>query len=199
MTKIEFLTELEKQLGGLPSEDIQKSLDYYAEMIDDCVEDGLCEQEAVAVIGKPIDIANEILMDIPLSKLVKQKIKPNRSLTTWEIVLIVLGAPLWFSLIVAAAAITFSVYIVLWAVIISLYAVAISVAACVIACMACVAIYMIMGRVAESAFVLGAGLVCAGLAIIMFLAFNQVTKGLFWISKKIWLLIKSCFIKGDAK
>ena len=48
MSKTEFLTELKKALEGLPEEDIEKSLEYYSEMIDDRIEDGLSEEEAVA-------------------------------------------------------------------------------------------------------------------------------------------------------
>lgn len=199
MNKQQFLAELRKHLFGLPQDDIKQSLDYYAEMIDDRIEDGISEEDAVSDIGDPQEIAKQILMDIPMTKLVKAKAKPSRTLRAWEIVLLAAGSPIWVSLLVAAAAVVISVYIVLWSVIISLYAIAISVAACSIAGIAFFAIYMITGRLAEGAFMLGAGLVCIGLAILMFFAFNRITKGLLWLSKKIWLLIKSCFIKGDAK
>ena len=43
MNKSEFLWELRKKLSGLPDEDILRSLDYYGEIIDDCVENGLDE------------------------------------------------------------------------------------------------------------------------------------------------------------
>lgn len=199
MNKREFLDALRKALYGLPDEDIGKSLDFYAEMIDDRIEDGLSEQEAVVAIGDPQEIAKQILSDISITKLVKQKIKPKRRLSVLEIALLILGSPIWLSLLIAAIAIVLSLYVSLWSVIISLYAVAISVAACSIAGVACFAIYMIAGRLAEGAFMLGVGLVCIGLAILMFFAFNQIAKGLLWASKKIWFLIKSCFIKGDVK
>ena len=35
MNKIEFLTVLRERLQGLPEEDINKSIDFYCEMIDD--------------------------------------------------------------------------------------------------------------------------------------------------------------------
>lgn len=196
MNKQQFLAELRKHLFGLPQDDIKQSLDYYAEMIDDRIEDGISEEDAVSDIGDPQEIAKQILMDIPMTKLVKAKAKPSRTLRAWEIVLLAAGSPIWVSLLVAAAAVVISVYIVLGSVIISLYVVDFSLAACGVALFA---IYMITGRLAEGAFMLGAGLVCIGLAILMFFAFNQITKGLLWLSKKIWLLIKSCFIKGDAK
>lgn len=196
MNKQQFLAELRKHLFGLPQDDIKQSLDYYAEMIDDRIEDGISEEDAVSDIGDPQEIAKQILMDTPMTKLVKAKAKPSRTLRAWEIVLLAAGSPIWVSLLVAAAAVVISVYIVLGSVIISLYVADFSLAACGVALFA---IYMITGRLVEGAFMLGAGLVCIGLAILMFFVFNQITKGLLWLSKKIWLLIKSCFIKGDAK
>ena len=35
MTKSEFLSALENRLSGLPKDDVQKSIDYYSEIIDD--------------------------------------------------------------------------------------------------------------------------------------------------------------------
>ena len=65
MNKQEFLAKLQELLCGLPDEDIQKSLDFYSEMIDDRIEDGLSEQEAVAVFD--VDkTAKTILADIPI-------------------------------------------------------------------------------------------------------------------------------------
>ena len=47
MTKEGFLAQLRQQLWALPEADRQNSLDYYAEMIDDRMEEGLSEEEAV--------------------------------------------------------------------------------------------------------------------------------------------------------
>lgn len=199
MNKQEFLSELNKRLSGLPAEDIQQSVDYYSEMIDDRIEDGLTEADAVMGIGEPQDIAGQILMDIPFSKLVKQKIKPKRNLKIWEIVLLVLGAPLWASLVIMAVSIILSVYVVFWSVIISLYAINLSIAFCGVAFIIGAIAYMITGKTAQGIFALGAGLLCIGLAILMFVGFNQITKGLLWVSKKVLQGIKACFVKGDAK
>ena len=57
MDKTTFLSKLEKRLKSLPEEDMQKTLEYYREMIDDRVEDGLSEEEAIADIGPIEEIA----------------------------------------------------------------------------------------------------------------------------------------------
>lgn len=198
MSKQEFLDALKKALVGLPDDDVQKSLDFYSEMIDDRIEDGLLEQEAVAAIGDPHKIAKQILSDIPITKLVKQKIKPKRRMSALEIVLLILGSPIWLSLFIALFAVVFSIYVVLWSVIISLYAVSSSLVACGVAGIASLVVFAVMGNMPQGLFIFGCALCCIGFAILMFMASNLVTKGLLWLSKKIWLGIKRCFIKrGD--
>ena len=45
-------------------------------------------------------------------------------------------------------------------------------------------------------FYAGAGLACIGLAILLFFGFNQITKGMLSLSKKIALGIKKMFVGG---
>ena len=81
MTKIEFSERLKQTLvgRGLPREEAAKSVEFYLEMIDDRVEDGMNEEEAVAALGSIEDIAEQILYDLPLGVLVKSKIKNKKS------------------------------------------------------------------------------------------------------------------------
>ena len=50
MTKQEFLSGLKAKLSGLPQEDVEERLGFYAEMIEDYTEEGLSEEEAVEKI-----------------------------------------------------------------------------------------------------------------------------------------------------
>ena len=122
MTKIGFLLALRDKLAGLPRTELEERLSFYSEMIEDRIEDGLTEEEAVADIGSVDEIAAQIVSDVPLSSLVKEKIKPKRELRTWEIVLLAVGSPIWFSLLIAAFSVVFSLYAALWAVVVSLWA-----------------------------------------------------------------------------
>ena len=88
MTKQEFLAAVGSRLNGLAQEDIKKSLAFYGELIDDHMEEGLREEEAVATLGSVEDVASAILLDMPLPKLVKARMKPSHSLRAWEIVLL---------------------------------------------------------------------------------------------------------------
>lgn len=199
MNKQEFLAELRKGLSGLPHEDIEERLSFYGEMIDDRIEEGLSEEEAVAEIGTVDDIVAQILADTPLTRLVKEKVKPNRALKAWEIVLIVLGSPIWLSLLLAAAAVFLSVYIALWAVVLSLYAADFAIAVSALAGIVGAIVYYPTAGIAQAALVFGAALVCAGISIFLFLAFNIIAAGVVVLSKKILLGIKGLFIrKGEA-
>ncbi len=60
MDKQTFLNELDRLAGTLPVMDRGKLIEYYAEMIDDRMEDGLSEAEAVAMMGDPADLAREL-------------------------------------------------------------------------------------------------------------------------------------------
>ena len=90
MDKYDFLLALEARLEGLPEADRQASLDFYSEMLDDLVEGGMTETEAVASLGSPEAIAEEILLEMPLPKLVKAKMKKRR-LSGLEITLLAVG------------------------------------------------------------------------------------------------------------
>lgn len=199
MDKIDFLYELQQKLAGLPEDDISRSLDYYAEMIDDRIEEGMTEQQAVADLGNIDDIVRLILADIPLKKLVKEKVKPRRTLNAWEIVLLILGSPIWLSLLIAAFAVVLSIYVSLWAVIIALHATGIAVAATAVAGFVCAMILILFGNLPLGLFLLGASLICAGLSILMFFAFNQATRGIIALGKLIFIGIKRCFIRKERK
>ena len=51
MRKEEFLTALRAGLTGLSPEGVEKLVEFCSEMIDDRMEDGLTEEEAVAAAG----------------------------------------------------------------------------------------------------------------------------------------------------
>ena len=61
MTKQLFLNELSAALHGLPREERYRTLRYYDELIDDRMEDGQSEEEAVSGLGEPEQVAREIL------------------------------------------------------------------------------------------------------------------------------------------
>ena len=198
MNKQEFLLILGDRLVGIPEDERKRTLDYYAEIIDDRMEEGVTEAEAILSLGSVDAIVAQIIRDIPLAKIAKERIKPKRRLKAWEILLLALGSPIWLSLAVAACAVMLSVYVVLWSVIVSLWAVFISVAAAGL-CGVCVGIlYALCGRIFTGVALLGAGLVCGGLAIFLFLGCKAATVGAARLTKKIAFGIKKCFVKKEG-
>ncbi len=200
MRKNEFIIELRRGLSGLPAEDIEERVSFYTEMIDDRVEEGIDEEEAVAAIGSIDDIISQTLAEIPLSRIAKERIKPKRKLDTWEIVLLAIGSPIWLSLLITAIAVIFSLYVVLWSVVVTLWAVFAAFCACSLGGVAAGIIFAVSGHVPSGIALIGAGILLAGLSIFTFFGCNEATNGVLILSKKIILWIKSCFIKkgGDA-
>ena len=198
MNKQEFANKLRKGLIGLPQADIEERVSFYIEIIDDRMEEGLSEEDAVCEIGDVDEIISQTITDIPLAKLVKEKITPKKNLKAWEIVLLVLGSPIWLSLAIAAMAIIFSIYISLWSVIISLWAVFVSFVACFVGGLVSATVFVIYGNSITGIAMASAGIVCAGLAIFMFYGCKAATKGILILTKKSAKWIKNCFIKKEA-
>ena len=184
MNKTEFLNELKDGLSGLPREDVEERLSFYGEMIDDRVEEGMTEEEAVAGIGSVDEIASQIVSEIPLSRLVREKAKQRRRLSAWEIVLIIIGLPLWLPLLIAAAAVILSLYVVVWAIIISLWAVDLSLAVGAIGGIAAAVVYFINGNTLPALMTLGAALLLAGLSVFLFFGCLAISKGTVKLTKK---------------
>lgn len=200
MTKQEFLAALREGLCGLPQADVDERVSFYAEMIDDRVEDGLSEEEAVAAIGSAEAIAARIIAETPIAKLVKEKMRPRRRLSTFEIVLLVLGFPLWFSLLIAAVAVVFSLYVSLWAIIVSLWSVFASLIGTGFGCLAGGVLFLCRGETFSGLATLAAALVCVGLSIFAFYGCKAATKDIVQLTKKMVLAIKKAFMrKGEAQ
>ena len=114
MNKKEFLSRLEHRLSGLPREEREERLSFYSEMIDDRMEEGLSEEDAVAEADSFEEIAAQGTGEKPE--------KRKRILRGWEIALLLIGSPLWLSLLIAALAVVLSLYATLWSVLITLWA-----------------------------------------------------------------------------
>ena len=90
MKKLEFIKELRSRLKGYPKDVVDNAVNYYSECIDDAVEDGRNEEEAVRALGSMDEIVRNTLKDVPLSKLVKNKVKPDHRLNAFEIIILII-------------------------------------------------------------------------------------------------------------
>ena len=197
MNKQEFLAELRKGLSGLPQEDIEECLTFYCEMLDDRIEEGLTEEEAVAAVGDIGEIIGQTVSEIPFVKIAKERIRPKRRLTAGEKVLLALGSPIWLSLGLAAAAVVFSIYIALWAVGVALWAVFGSFVIGAVGSVPMCIFFLSGGETAPGLAILSAGMILAGLSVMIFFGCKGTTKGILILTKKITVWIKKHFIKRE--
>lgn len=178
MNKERFLSDLEKQLRFLSKTERQRQVSFYEEMIADSMEDGCSEEEAVQRIGNPGVIANEILQD--------QEEVPRQGMSVAAKVgigiLLILGFPLWGSLLLAVILCVLSAYIVIWCLPFTTGVLSLSMlAAAVISVVGAFPVAMESVGVGITQF--GMGIVAAGIAGLCFLitiylsmAFLKVTK-----------------------
>ncbi len=200
LNKQDFTANLRDFLSGLPDGDIEERIDFYSEMIDDRIEDGLSEEEAVKEAGDPEEIAEEIIREFPFFKLVKAKIMPKHKLSSAEIIALSVGAPLWIPLVIAALIVVFSVYVSMWAVTASCWAVDLSLALAFFpSSIASFVIFCIQGHTLTGIMMLGYGLVSGGLSIFVFFGCRAATRGLWLLAKKTLLGIKYLCIGGRRR
>lgn len=181
MTKLAFLMALNEKLSRLPREEAEERLRFYSEMIEDRMEEGLAEEDAVAAVGSVDEIAAQILAEFPDIK--ESKLRQKR-MNAWQILLLAIGSPVWASLLLAAFAVVFSLYASLWAIVLSLWAAFASLAACTLAGILAGIGFAIAGHIPTGIALLGAAFVCAGLAIFLFFGCKIATKFAFRLPKQ---------------
>ena len=197
MNKQQFLDSLRRGLSQLPTDEIEKQVAYYNELIDDMVEDGFTEYEAVDRLGSVQEIYENILLDMPLPLLVKSTSKPRGGWTALTIILAILGFPIWFSLLIALFAVVISVYASIWAVAISVFAVVLAVA--LVAVFLIVFFFILLvSNTAAAIFAMGLGLVLTGIALLLGLAAFYFCKAVVRATAAFGRWTKRLFIRKGA-
>lgn len=112
MTRDEFLGRLGELLACLPVDQVRETQEFYAEAIADRMEDGMGEEEAVAAMGAPGEVAEAVLDDLPAVP--RAIARTRRRSTTLLWVLTIVGSPVWVPLLVAFAAVAVTVYVCIW-------------------------------------------------------------------------------------
>lgn len=189
MDKQIFLTSLDRKLSGVEGvseEDRERSTEYYSEIIDDRVEEGLSEEEAVKALGSIEEIVSQILAGLPRESGRKKEKEPEKKnkpketggIRVWLVVLLVLGAPIWLSLLLGGIITAFALYITLWFVVLSLAIVDLSFGIMAIAGIVCGIIQLCMGEFLQAALFVGIGLIFLGLSIFLFFGWWYAGKGI---------------------
>ena len=201
MKKEAFLELLEQRLRGLPEDEIQKILSFYQESIQDRMEDGADEDAAVAQLGDPEKIIREVQLEMPLGRLVKNKVQQNREKSgrsaIW-IILTILGIPFWVPLLLAAVLIILSGYLVIWMLlgtaILMLLALGFSFA--VLSAGAAVCLFTVSPPVGF--FLTGAALLCIGILLLGIRPVCFLSQQIGMLSVRFGRWIKSLLISGKG-
>ena len=186
MDKTQFLSALSAQLRGLPEEDRQRALEYYSEMINDRMEDGLTEEEAVAAMDPPEQIARQIISETPMTSIVKARASRRSKPGVLTAVLLVLGAPLWIPLLIAVGSVLLSLYLVIWVLVAVIAVVAFSLVISALAGLVGGVICVFRaGGVGYLLLGLGAALVLFGLGVLMFFLFRAAASGIVSLTRNV--------------
>jgi uncharacterized membrane protein len=197
MSKQEFLDQLRAGLAGLPQQDINERLTFYSEMIDDRIEEGLTEEAAVAGMDSVDSIVSQTLSEIPLSKIVKERVSSKRSMPAWAIILIIIGAPVWIPLLLSFFIIILSFYVVIWSIVFALWATVVGIGLSSVASLAAGVILMCLGHGITGVLLISAFLVLVGLTILFVFLSIALTKAMAILTGVIASGIKRMFIRKE--
>lgn len=194
MNKDEFLDELESRLQGLPKSEIRERIYFYDEMIQDMVEEGKTEEEAIESFGGIDEVVLTIAGKTKMTSLVKERIKPKKRISAFWIVLIILGFPVWLPLLITFSVLLAVGYMLLWVLILVTYTVE---AAFIASAGGSLIATLLLYR--DGTFNYGGAgmaLLVAGIACLFFPVCVLATKANIKITKKIFLGIKHKLIGG---
>ncbi|MBR3988402.1 MAG: DUF1700 domain-containing protein [Clostridia bacterium] len=177
MTKNEFTKVLKSKINHLPKSERRKILQYYYEMISERMEDGMTEAEAIDALGN---------IDELLSEYSPAPSEPRRGvrLRAWHIIMLIIGAPLWISLVAAMLCIMLAFYIIIWVLVICFYVVFAALAASGFALTMASFLSFFYGGAPYFFLLFGAGAFLSGLAIMWLIVCNLFAKAMAKVTGK---------------
>ena len=185
MNRQEFLEALAARLASIPETERERSLAFYIEIIDDRIENGASEEEAVASLGPVEKIAGEILQNAPAPAPTR-----TRKLRGWEIALLILGLPLWLPLLVSAAVVALAMLIVLWSLIVALWAMAASFTLGTPMTFVAGGLALFRWNLLRSTVCVGMACAMAGAAILLLIAARYATRRAWRLTRVCWMWIR---------
>ena len=187
VNKMQFFQSVREQTVGMPSTEINRLLEYYSEMIDEAMEEGMSEEEATAHLGtweeicaqieefrtsepQPTETIKEEPAKEPKNPIPPKKPKKRISLPVWAVVMLILTSPVWGAIVLSLGITVFvvvaSLVVTGGALVVSLFAVVLCLAAVGIVGIPAAFVLLVTSSVAPFLLTLGGGLFCTGLAIL---------------------------------
>ena len=197
MNKKEFFALFREELSGLPKDDLDERVSFYEEIINDKMDEGKTEEQAVAELGSVESIVEQIASETSLVKLVREKYKPKRALRGWEIALLIAGFPLWLPLAITFFVLVFVFYVLTW--LLSIIAASIEVALISTSVAGLISFFALLFTGSFELAPLGVFLACTGASILFaFVCYYAVILNIK-LSKGLFLGIKKSFMKRREK
>ena len=165
MTRDEFLGRLGELLACLPADQVEETRQFYAEAIADRMEDGMSEEEAVAAMGTPGEVAEATLDDLPAVPRAIARTRRRSTALLW--VLTIVGSPVWVPLLAAFAAVAVTVYVCIWVLALCVWAIAAALGAVGAASFTLAAAGVVIGHAPYAIAMLGCGLAFVGAALLV--------------------------------
>ena len=178
MTKKIFLKQLRKSLTKMSRAEKNERIAFYSEMIDDRVEEGLSEKDAISDIGSVDKVASDVLKEIKLAKEERKQAKSGA-----KIALLICGFPIWFPILVSAFAIVLSLYVSYVALLIALWTVPLSLVLSALGAVVLSINAFICADIIYGLLLLAAALLCAGLSIFTFSGVCFITRSFVPVTK----------------
>ncbi|MBS1348539.1 MAG: DUF1700 domain-containing protein [Firmicutes bacterium] len=197
MDKRTFLDGLRTALVSLPASEIDKTVAYYEEMIDDRIEDGMSEEEAVASM-EPIGVlAQRIINDTPAVNRAVRKAKQSSVPAVIWVLLAILGLPIWLPLMCLAFGLIISVFALLFGLIISLIAIVLGLSIGGIVGIVFALCHLGVSGM-SAVFAVGLCLIGIGLGILLAFPIAYLIKGIWSGIKALGRKIGSLFTRQEA-
>ena len=201
MSRDAFIGELRHRMAGLPQQTVERTVEYYSELIADSMEDGVSEEEAVSRLGSIDEIVADVVKETPLTQIVQTRVQEGKKkgISGWVILLLVLGAPVWLPVLIAALAVAFALFVALWAVVIALWAAVAAVILTGLAALVAGVVELCRLHLPQGLVLLGGGLVCLGLCALLYLLMKLLTVGTVKLCRWLWVGVKSLFVGKKGK
>lgn len=128
-----------------------------------------------------------------------EKLKAKREFSVFEIIIIILCAPIFISLLISCVSVIISVYASIWAGIVSLWASFVALAVSVPYCLVVGIIHIVNGNAVSGLALFGLCVLILGLLVTFFYATKFLTGLILLLTKKIANYLKNLFIKKEAQ
>lgn len=164
---------------GLSQEELATRLSVVRQTVSKW-EKGLSQPDAAMLVALAQELGVSVsdllgeTIATPVADAPVRKKKPRGN--ALKTMLIILGFPIWFSLLIAAFSVVLSLYVSAWAVVISLWAAFVSLAVGLPAGVLMGVWFAVSGHGLTGLAALAAGLVCAGFSILLFFGCLALTK-----------------------